>query len=212
MTALITIPAAFGLIALARPIISVLFERGEFTSGDVVRTAGAMQFYAVGLLGIAASIVLTRCFFAMHDSKTPVVIATAVVVLNVVSSALTVGRFGINGLAASNSLASLVEAAVLAYLFVRRVGVVADVRTSASFGATLVASVSMAAVASLVSTALWRVAAPFWHHAAVMLVAMLAGGLAFLMVGAALRIRELSELWALLSQRVHKGAGSAAPL
>jgi len=212
MTALITTPAAFGLIALARPIISVLFERGEFTPGDVVRTAGAMQFYAVGLLGIAASIVLTRCFFAMHDSKTPVLIASAVVVLNVVLSALSVGRFGINGLAASNSLASLVEAAVLAYLFVRRVGVVADVRTSASFGATLVASVSMAAVASSVSTALWRVSAPFWHHAAVMLVAMLAGGLVFLMVGAALRIRELSELWSLLSQRVHKGAGSAAPL
>ena len=212
MTALITIPAAFGLIALARPLISVLFERGEFTSGDVVRTAGAMQFYAIGLLGIAASIVLTRCFFAMHDSKTPVIIATAVMVLNVVCCALTVGRFGINGLAASNSLASLVEAAVLAYLFIRRVGVVADVRTSASFGSTLVASITMAAVASSISTALWRVAAPFWHHAAVLFVAMLAGSLVFLMVGAALRIRELSELWALLSERVHKGAGSAAPL
>lgn len=213
MTALITIPAALGLIALARPIISVLFERGEFTSGDVVRTAGAMQFYAVGLLGLAASIVLTRCFFAMHDSKTPVTIASAVVVQNVVCSALAVGRFGINGLAASNSLASLVEAAALGYFFIRRVGAETD-RPSAglSFVSTLVASAAMAAIASGVSTALWRVAAPFWQHAAILTIAMLAGGLAFVGVGAVLRIRELSELWALVVARGHKGASSAAPL
>ncbi|MDQ6767289.1 MAG: murein biosynthesis integral membrane protein MurJ [Candidatus Eremiobacteraeota bacterium] len=212
MTALITIPAAFGLIALARPIISVLFERGEFTPGDVVRTAGAMQFYAVGLLGIAASIVLTRCFFAMHDSKTPVLIASGVVVLNVVLSALSVGRFGINGLAASNSLASLVEAALLGYLFTRRVGVVSGAPVGASFAATCVASAAMAAAASAVATTLWHVAAPFWQHAAILLVAMIAGGLAFLAVGASLRIRELSELWAMLTAHVNKSAGSAAPL
>ncbi len=212
MTALITIPAAFGLIALARPIISVLFERGEFTSGDVVRTAGAMQFYAVGLLGIAASIVLTRCFFAMHDSKTPVVIACWVMVLNVVASALSVGRFGINGLAASNSAASLVDAGVLALLFTRRVGGLEELGGSASFAATLVASGAMAIAASAVSTALWHVTAPFWQHVCVLLVAMMAGGLAFLAVGAALRIRELSELWALVTTRTHKGARSPAGL
>ncbi len=210
MTALITIPSALGLIVLARPIISVLFERGEFSSGDVVRTAGAMQFYAVGLLGIAASIVLTRCFFAMHDSKTPVVIASAVMLLNVVCSALTVGRFGINGLAASNSLASLVEAAVLGYLFTRGVGAVDGLFAGSSFAATAVASLVMAAVASGVSTALWHVAAPFWQHCAILLVAMLAGSVAFALVGVTLRIRELNELWAMVAARAHKGVRSAA--
>ncbi len=215
ITGLITIPAAFALVALARPIISVLFERGEFTPGDVVRTAGALQFYAVGLLGIAASIVLTRCFFAMHDSKTPVIIATAVMALNVICSALTVGRFGINGLAASNSLASLVEAAVLGYLFTRRVGIAdsaSEAPLGSSFAATIVASAAMAAVASATSTALWRVPAPFWQHAVILAAAMIAGGLVFLGIGAVLRIRELSELWSMVVTRAHKGAGSAAPL
>ncbi len=212
MTALITIPAAFGLIALARPIISVLFERGEFTPGDVVRTAGAMQFYAVGLLGIAASIVLTRCFFAMHDSKTPVLIASVVMVLNVVLSALSVGRFGINGLAASNSFASLVDAAVLVLLFTRRVGIAHEAPDRGSFATTFLASAAMAAAASGVSTALWRVPAPFWQHASILLLAMIAGGIAFLMVGAGLRMRELGELRSLVSARLHKSAGSAAPL
>ena len=212
LTALITIPAAFGLIALARPIISVLFERGEFTPGDVVRTAGAMQFYAVGLLGIAASIVLTRCFFAMHDSKTPVFIATMVMVLNVVASAATVRRFGINGLAASNSLASLVEAAVLAVLFAARVDGFQEMRGSGSFAATMVASAAMGIAASAVSTALWHVPAPFWQHAGILLVSIIAGAVVFVGLGAALRIRELSELWLLVTAHATKRAGSPAHL
>lgn len=210
MTALITIPAAFGLIALARPIISVLFERGEFTSGDVVRTAGAMQFYAVGLLGIAASIVLTRCFFAMHDSKTPVVVASGVVVLNVVCSALTVARFGINGLSASNSLASLAGAAVLVYLFTRRVGAVDRELIGSSFAATIAASAVMAAVSWGISTSLWHVTAPFWQHAAILLGAMLAAGVVFVAMGAVLRIAELRELWALAVARTQRRASSVA--
>ncbi len=201
ITSLITIPAAFGLIALARPIISVLFERGAFTSGDVIRTAGAMQFYAVGLLGLAASIVLTRCFFAMHDSKTPVIIASAVMVLNVVLSALTVRHFGINGLAASNSFASVVEALVLGALFMRRVGIADDLLAGASFASTLVAAVAMGATAWAISTALWHVAAPFWQHAAILAISMLAGSLVFIGIGSALRIRELSQLWDLVVAR-----------
>ncbi len=209
ITALITIPSAFALIALARPIISVLFERGEFTSGDVVRTAGAMQFYAVGLLGIAASIVLTRCFFAMHDSKTPVIVASGVVLLNVVCSALTVRQFGINGLAASNSLASLVEAVLLGYFLIRRIGVTDGEFAGTSFPSTAVASAAMAVVSSSVATALWRVSAPFWHHCAVLALAILVGGVTFILVGAALRIRELAELWAVITSRAHPSATSA---
>jgi len=209
ITALITIPSALALIALARPIVSVLFERGEFTSGDVVRTAGAMQFYAIGLLGIAASIVLTRCFFAMHDSKTPVIVASGVVVLNVVCSALTVRQFGINGLAASNSLASLVEAALLGYLLIRRIGIADGEFAGTSFASTAVASAAMAVISSSVATALWHVSAPFWQHGAVLALAIVAGAVTFILVGAALRIRELSELWAVITSRAHPSATSA---
>lgn len=210
MNAFITIPAAFGLIALARPIINVLFERGEFTPGDVVRTAGAMQFYAVGLLGIAASIVLTRCFFATHDSKTPVIVATGVVLLNVACSAATVGIFGINGLAASNSLSSLVEAAVLSWVFSRRIGAIDAALLRPYFGSILVASAITATVAWAVCTSLWHVSAPFWQHAVVLLAAIASGTVVFIAVGAFLRIPELRWLWSLLSARMTGRPGSIA--
>jgi putative peptidoglycan lipid II flippase len=202
MTGLITIPAAFALIALARPIISVLFERGEFSSGDVVRTAGAMQFYAVGLLGIAASIVLTRCFFAMHDSKTPVLIASAVMILNVFCSALTVRAFGINGLAASNSLSSLAEAAVLGYFFSRQIGVEKGEVWRPSFASTVIASAIMAMTAGGICTWLWRVSAPFWQHALILCGAIASGAIVFIAIGTLLRIPELATLWSILHSRV----------
>ncbi len=210
LTTFITIPAVLGLIALARPIINVLFERGEFTAGDVVRTAGAMQFYALGLLGIAASIVLTRCFFAMHDSRTPVLIAVGVTILNVVGSALTVGPFGVNGLAASNSISSLAEAALLVVVLQQRIGVRTSELLGASVGAVFVASSAMALAAWAVASSLWHIVAPFWQHALVLAAAMLCGGVIFVLVAAWLRIRELGTLWSLIKARIAGSAGAVA--
>jgi peptidoglycan biosynthesis protein MviN/MurJ (putative lipid II flippase) len=145
----------------------------------------------------------------MHDSKTPVIVATAVVALNVVCSALTVHPFGINGLAASNSLASLVEAVVLGLLLTRRIGIAEGALVTTSFWATGAASVAMAIVASSIATALWHVAAPFWQHCAVLALAMLAGAVVLVLVGAALRVKELAELWSFVTTRT-SGARSPA--
>ena len=210
ITALITIPSAFAPASRWRDQLSASCS----SVANLRRVTSSARrepcrLYAIGLLGIAASIVLTRCFFAMHDLKTPVIVASGVVALNVVCSALTVRQFGINGLAASNSLASLVEAALLGYLLIQRIGVADGEFAGTSFASTAVASAAMAVISSSVATALWHVSAPFWQHCAVLALAILAGAVTFLLVGAALRIRELSELWAVITSRAHPSATSA---
>jgi putative peptidoglycan lipid II flippase len=212
MTALITLPAAAGLIVLGQPIISVLFERGAFTSGDVVRTAGAMQFYALGLLGLAASIVLTRCFFAMRDSRTPVIVAIGVMALNVVCSALLVGPYGVNGLAASNSISSLCEAFVLFWLLHRRIGPVdegADLIGSCVLRVGIT-SLAMGGAAFAVHKLLWHDAGTLLQHATTLAAAILTGGIVFLAVGTVLRVRELALLLAMGAEYVEQRAASAA--
>jgi putative peptidoglycan lipid II flippase len=210
MTALITLPAALGLIVLAQPVISVLFERGEFTYGDLVRTAGAMQFYAVGLLGLAASIVLTRCFFAMRDSRTPVIVASSVMVLNVVCSALLVRPFGVNGLASANSLASLAEAAVLYGILRTRVGASDGEAIGASVWRVVVASGAMAVVAYALNGILWHDAGTIWQHVATLSVDIVAAGATFLAAGTLLRVKELAQLLAMMADYVGRRAASAA--
>jgi len=209
MTALITMPAALGLIVLAQPVIGVLFERGAFTHGDVVRTAGAMQFYAVGLLGIAASIVLTRCFFAMRDSRTPVAIAVGVVVLNVVGSALLVKPFGVNGLASANSFASISEAVLLYIILRRRIGVPGE-SIMACIGRVGLTSVIMAAAAFVVYRIFWHDAGTLLQHAASLVAAIAVGAAVFLIVGTSLRVRELAQLLAIGADYIGRRAATAA--
>ncbi|MBR4185225.1 MAG: murein biosynthesis integral membrane protein MurJ, partial [Clostridia bacterium] len=57
-------PIAVGLVLLAEPILSILFERGEFTAADTALTAAALRCYAVGMLFMAVNEVLTKAFFA----------------------------------------------------------------------------------------------------------------------------------------------------
>ena len=210
MTALITVPAAIGLIVLAYPIISVLFERGAFNHGDLARTAGAMQFYATGLLGLAASIVLTRCFFATRDARTPVIVASAVMVLNVVCSALLVRPFGINGLAAANSLSSLTEALVLVALLRARIGAVDGGLFGTSLVRIIAASAAMAAVAWSSNLLLWHDAGTIWQHVATLAVDLVLGGAVFFVVGTLLRVRELAALLAMGAEYVGRRAARAA--
>ena len=148
----------------------------------------------------------------MHDSNTPVIVATGVMALNVVCSALLVGPYGINGLAASNSLASLTEAVVLFWLLHHRIGPVdagGDLIGSCILRVGL-ASLAMGAAALLVHRLLWHDAGTLLQHAATLIAAIVTGGVVFLAVGAALRVRELAMLLALGAEYVERRASSAA--
>src|SRR5438552_8034547 len=67
---LLTIPSAIGLAMLAAPIISVIYQHGRFTPEMTRQTAGALQFYAIGLVSYAVLKVLTQAFYATGKRKT----------------------------------------------------------------------------------------------------------------------------------------------
>jgi len=122
---LLALPASVGLMLLARPIVSMLFERGEFSALTAQMTAWALVWYAAGLVGHSIMEVLTRAFYAQHDTKTPVLIGAVAMGLNVVFSILfsrwfaQIGWLPLGGLALANSLATALEATAL-FLFMRR--------------------------------------------------------------------------------------------
>ena len=122
---LLALPASVGLILLARPIVSMLFERGEFTATIAEMTAWALIWYAAGLVGHSIMEVLTRAFYAQQDTKTPVIIGVIAMGLNVVFSITfaklfeQVGWIPVGGLALANSLATALEATAL-FIFMRK--------------------------------------------------------------------------------------------
>jgi putative peptidoglycan lipid II flippase len=122
---LLAVPASVGLILLARPIVSMLFERGEFTTATAEMTAWALVWYAAGLVGHSVMEVLTRAFYAQQDTKTPVIIGAIAMGLNVVFSILfsqlfaQIGWYPLGGLALANSFATALEAIAL-FIFMRK--------------------------------------------------------------------------------------------
>jgi putative peptidoglycan lipid II flippase len=122
---LLALPASVGLILLARPIVSLLFERGKFNAIIAEMTAWALVWYAAGLVGHSVMEVLTRAFYAQQDTKTPVIIGTIAMGLNVIFSIwfsrlfAQMGWYPLGGLALANSLATALEATAL-FIFMRQ--------------------------------------------------------------------------------------------
>ncbi|MEN8188639.1 MAG: murein biosynthesis integral membrane protein MurJ [Thermodesulfobacteriota bacterium] len=99
----LTIPATAGLIILAEPIISVIFERGAFTAGDTSATAQALSLYAVGLFAYSANKILVPVFYALGNTRFPVIASFLAVGANIIIITATIDTFGHRAIALSTS-------------------------------------------------------------------------------------------------------------
>ncbi|MBI5963379.1 MAG: murein biosynthesis integral membrane protein MurJ [Chloroflexi bacterium] len=115
----LALPASIGLILLREPLIAMLYQRGKFDAQDTQLVAWALLWYAAGMVGHSIMEILTRAFYAQHDTKTPVFIGVVAMGLNVVFSILfaklfaSIGWMPHGGLALANSFATALEAAAL---------------------------------------------------------------------------------------------------
>ncbi|MFC2065114.1 murein biosynthesis integral membrane protein MurJ [Chloroflexota bacterium] len=123
---LLSIPASVGLIILARPLITTLYQRGNFTEHSTELVAWALVWYSGGLIGHALVEVLARAFYALHNTKTPVIIGVFAMILNIILSfslSSLFSKLGLmphGGLALANSIATLLEAIILLILIRKR--------------------------------------------------------------------------------------------
>jgi putative peptidoglycan lipid II flippase len=173
---LIALPAAIGLALTAEPLTSVLFIRGQFTPADAAQTAIAVRWYSVGLWSVACVRVLVPAFYALEDTRTPVVTAAAAFLANLCFVVLLIGPLPMpaepgfaqwmaratravgvldlrhGGLALSTSLAATVNLVLLAALLSRRTGGFAWGPWLGSTARTLVAAAVMVPVVRAITT------------------------------------------------------------
>jgi putative peptidoglycan lipid II flippase len=123
-----SIPSSVGLIALGLPIIQVLFEHGAFDLNEAILTAYPLAGFAIGLAGLSAVEILTRSFYALRDSKTPVVVSIIQFAFKIALSLILINfavygaGWGTAALAFSTSVATTAEAVVLLWLLQQRIG------------------------------------------------------------------------------------------
>lgn len=118
----ITVPAVVGVMLLRHEIVSVLFERGRFDATSTALTAAALAGYIVGLVSVAIVRIVAPGFYALHDTRTPVLVALAGVVVNLVAALALRGPLGNGGIALANSLAATAGAVLLLILLRQRLG------------------------------------------------------------------------------------------
>ncbi len=147
-------PAAIGLILLGAPIIRILFERNSFTAQSTSAVAFALAWYGVGLVGHSVLEVVTRGFYALHDTARPVILSVASMIANVALSLVLAAVFRgmdlppFGGLALANSIATGIETAVLYALLAQRV-------PGLDLKQTLVAAVKSSLASAVMAMAIW---------------------------------------------------------
>jgi putative peptidoglycan lipid II flippase len=199
--AFIVVPCAVGLIALANPVIGLLYERGNFTSGDTAVVANILVAYSVGLLGYSAYFLLVRAFYSRQNTRTPALLN---IVLFALYTALAYGLshiMGVTGIALAYSAISAVFALIGLAVMKREIRHVDGRRLFRSLVRILVAGAAMYA-AAWGGMAILGTGSGLPERAAILAVVGGASLTVYLGVAFLLEVEELKSAVALLRRRV----------
>ena len=185
------IPSGVGLIVLAKPVISLIFQRRNFTSFDTSRAAFILQMYCVGMVAYFCNHILLRAFFARKETRLPLILAVVLSGLNLILiffGIFTPLRAGVFG--AALSFTSTVNTCILLYVLKRRIGTIGGRAILISIVRTAISSAVMAAAIwsawKLLSlTEPWKV----------IVISLPVGVVAFFISAVIMRCKELPELF-----------------
>ena len=116
------VPSAVGLMVLALPIVKVIFMRGQFDLIAAQMTANALMFYCIGLFAYSGVKVVTACFYALKDTKTPVKITGFCLILNIGLNIILMNPLKASGLALATSISAVINFFLLLYILQQKIG------------------------------------------------------------------------------------------
>ena len=200
---LVTIPAAVGLILCSQAVYSLFFMRGSFTAFDVAQSALALTWYAPGLLFVGISRVAVPCFYAMKDTRTPVIVSFWTLLVNLIAGLLLMRLMGHAGLAMALTAAAVFNALVLIVLLSKKLG---NLDVAGMFKTVLRALPGLfcmtVVAALLLGRADWLTTGAFWPRFALLGAAVTSGRLVYAVGLWLFGVREMQQAWSLLADRL----------
>lgn len=199
-TMTLVIPATIGMMVLSTPIIELVFERKAFTNEDTIIVASLLQAYAPYIIFQSLTDVVDRGFYAVGDSKTPVIIVVIQQVLNVILNFILIKYFDIKGLAYATVISTALGSMMMIYKFRDNFGSFNFKMTLISLGKILLATALMAFIADRIYILL----AVKISHILALFAAIILAGLVYLFV---ILIARIPEVMNLVNQFYHKFFG-----
>lgn len=197
------LPALFGLMLLHRPIVRLLFERGEFTPADTTRTGTALCYYTAGLLSFAWVKVSVSGFYAVRDTKTPVIVASVSMFVNILLNCVLVRSLGYRGLALATTISFTLNFALIYVLLCNRFGPLWDGAFLSTLSRIALAALMMSAVAYgvLVKTAQTFGGETFGGRLAQVGLPVAAAVVTYAVLCAIMKVEELNDFFAAVRPR-----------
>lgn len=147
---ILVIPCTIGAMVLSQPIIEMLFKRGAFDDQAVVMTANALFFYAIGMIGIGLRNILSRPFYALQDTITPMINAAIGMCLNIILNIILSKFLGIGGLALATSISAIFISILLITNLRKKIGALGFRNIAISFCKIFSASIVMGVIARVI--------------------------------------------------------------
>jgi putative peptidoglycan lipid II flippase len=208
---LITIPAMCGLIVLAPLLVQTLFQRGAFGIEASEITSGLIPYAAVGLVALAANVMLTRYCFACNESRRPVAIAIASVVVNAGLSVWWLPTLGAKGLLLANSISQTIQAVALTFLVAGLLRGVDWGTILLSAGRVILASSVMTVVVYYILNIGLATATTFISRFELLLVDIFVGVATFVAIARYLGANEIDVVVKLLFEKLQRGPNTPSP-
>ena len=146
---LFVIPATMGAMIFAEPVVKLLFGRGAFDSEAISMTSNALFFYSIGMIGFGLREILSKAFYSLQDTKTPMINATIAVAMNIVLNLILSRFLGLGGLALATSISAIFCTGLLFVSLRKKIGPFGMKNTTMSFMKILASSLVMGVVAYL---------------------------------------------------------------
>ena len=208
----LTIPATLVLVAMAEPLIALLYQHGRFQAGDTVETAKAFWGYAVGLAAFSGVRVMVPAFYTLGMARIPVLVSFGTIGATVLLYFALMGPLRHAGLALATSIGSILNFAALFWLLRRATGGLDGRALASAAGRITLASLGAAAAARFAAGSLERL-----FGLETIGERLLANGAGFAAAGAAfaglcllLRVEELQALARVARRFTPTGRGSSS--
>ncbi len=201
----ITIPATVALIALRIPIISVLFERGEFDLQATMQTSRALLCYSLGLWAFSVIRIIVSAFYSLQDTRSPMKAAIVALVVNAALSVALMFPLKHAGIALATSIASSVNVIMLWVILKARMGNFLDRQFYRSLIRTSLSSLVMLAVILSVNLFYpWDTSGPFNARLIHLTISVMLGLASFFAAAYIVRSPEIEVVIEKIGRRLHK--------
>ncbi|WP_047983554.1 murein biosynthesis integral membrane protein MurJ [Ornithinibacillus californiensis] len=147
---LFVLPATVISMIFAQPLVKLIFGRGEFGADAISMTASVLFFYSIGMVGFGLRDVLSKAFYSLQDTKTPMINGIISMVINIVLNVILSRFLGLGGLALATSISAILCTGLLFISLRRKIGSLGLKNLCVTFLKLLVASLLMGMVAKLI--------------------------------------------------------------